>query len=487
MKINILVEKIYQETLIIPIIQDETTPARLKKIAHKFSLNAGFINDFSGKYKEILVLYPPNTSPSKIFLIGLGDKPTFRQCREALRSFAFHSKDKLSENISIDARRLSSFQTEAIVNGLELSDYNIHLHHTDTKKSHPLTKAIVNILISKKESIKNFKNACIKGIATGQSQKEAMTLVNQDAHHMNPAGMAKWVRQSSQKYGYKVQILDKQQCEELGLKAFLAVNRGSEFPPYFIIAEYIPLEKKAVKKIGLVGKGVTFDTGGLNIKTGGMHYMKSDMGGAAAVLGAMELTAKLKLPVHLITIVPATDNCVDALAVRPSDVIGSYSGKTIEIIDTDAEGRLTLADGVSYMEKNFQPDVMIDAATLTGSSVRALGYHAGALFSNNAELASQLKSVGERTGERLWELPLYDEFKKELKSDVADIANLGSLPMAGASTAAKFIEYFINDHPTWAHLDIAGVAFGNSEYSSKKAGTAFGVNLLVEFIKEYSI
>jgi leucyl aminopeptidase len=234
-----------------------------------------------------------------------------------------------------------------------------------------------------------------------------------------------------------------------------------------------------------VGKGVTFDTGGISIKpSSNMHYMKSDMGGAAAVLGIVELAARLKLPFHLVGAIPATENSVDAKSIRPGDVIGSYNGKTIEVIDTDAEGRLILADGLSYVVRHFQPEVLIDLATLTGSCIRALGTYAGGLFANNDELANSLLQAGEATGERLWRLPLWDEYRKELNSDVADIKNFSGSPAAGAITAAKFLEDFIEKHANWAHLDIAGMAMADSEFSSQKSATGFGIRLLLEFLQK---
>jgi leucyl aminopeptidase len=469
-------------TLLLPIENNPNLKTRLVALAEKFDLNQSFIQDFTGKHKEVLPLYTNENQPAKLFLIGLGSQPSFIKVREAMRSFSFHNKSKLGNSVAIDVSSINTELTEAIMNGLELSTYNIHLYQTSEHKNHPLKNNTIEVIIDENNQDATIK-AIEKGVLTGETQKEAFDLVNQDAGHLTPEALGEWAKNSGKKYGYNVTVYGKKAIEEMGLKAYLAVNRGSEFAPAFIVAEY---KSKAVtnpKKIGLVGKGVTFDTGGLNIKTAGMHYMKSDMGGSAAVLGTIELVAKLQLPVHLIVIVPATDNCVDALSIRPSDVIGSFSSKTIEVIDTDAEGRLTLADGVAYMIKNYEPEILIDVATLTGASVRALGLHAGALFSSNPTLAKQLQATGEKIGERLWELPLYEEFMAELKSDIADITNLGSRPMAGASTAAKFIQYFTSEHPNWAHLDIAGVAYGDSEYSKQKAGKAFGINLLTEYIK----
>lgn len=214
-----------------------------------------------------------------------------------------------------------------------------------------------------------------------------------------------------------------------------------------------------------------------------MHYMKSDMGGAAAVLGTIELAAKLQLPVHLVGIIPSTENSIDGLAIKPGDVIGSYSGKTIEVIDTDAEGRLILADGLSYANQNFALDTIIDLATLTGSCVATLGYSAAGLFTNNETLAQSLYQSGLQTGEKLWRLPLWDDYKDELKSDVADVKNYHGKPVAGAIVAAKFLEVFTENHANWAHLDIAGTAFGDSEFGTMKSATAYGVRLLVNWLK----
>jgi leucyl aminopeptidase len=232
-----------------------------------------------------------------------------------------------------------------------------------------------------------------------------------------------------------------------------------------------------------VGKGITFDTGGLNIKTAGMVHMKCDMAGGAAVFGAMQLIADLQLPVKVTAIVPCAENAVDAKAFLPSDVIHSYSGTSIEIIDTDAEGRLVLADGISYLIKNYKPEYIVDIATLTGSSVGTLGYECGALFTNNEALSKKLQDAGDSVGERLWQLPLWDVYKQDIESDIADVKNYSGKPVAGAISAAKFLEYFTKEHTAWAHLDVAGVAFGDDEFAKSKHATAYGVHLLTKFIE----
>jgi leucyl aminopeptidase len=207
------------------------------------------------------------------------------------------------------------------------------------------------------------------------------------------------------------------------------------------------------------------------------------MGGAAAVLGTVDLAARLKLPIHICAAVPLTENCVDGLSTLPGEVIGSYAGKTIEVIDTDAEGRLILADALSWLIKNHAPDVVVDLATLTGNSVLALGYLGAVYFANNEALSESLVKAADKSGERLWRFPLWEEYGKEMESDVADIKNLATKPVAGAITAAKFLEYFVQPHPAWAHIDIAGVALTDSEFSSQRSATAYGVLLLTQYLQ----
>ena len=201
------------------------------------------------------------------------------------------------------------------------------------------------------------------------------------------------------------------------------------------------------------------------------------------VLGTMQLIADLKLPVKVTAIVPCCENSVDSKSFLPSDVIKSYSGHTIEIIDTDAEGRLILADGLSYIIKNYKPQIIIDIATLTGSSVATFGYECAALFTNNEELSKNIQLAGDQVGERLWPLPLWDTYKTDIESDIADVKNYSGKPVAGAISAAKFLEYFTEKHTAWMHLDIAGVAFGDDEFAKSKHATAYGVHLLTKFIE----
>ena len=474
--------------VLLPIAGKETLKRALPVLRAKVGISEELLlEDFSGKEGENVTFYH---SGRRLVLIGIGEAPGFATLLKVFRQFSHKNKSRLPAKTAIsflfeNTREPFSESTEAMINGLLLGGYQIGKFKTKDEQIHPLLEdsARLDILVEPEKN-KEAKLAAERAIAIATTQTSIFDLVNAPSNKKNPAVLGKWALDSALKYGYKARVMDKDQIVKLGFEALLAVNRGSEYPPVFIVLEYDGTEGEGGKTIGLVGKGVTFDTGGLSLKpSANMHYMKSDMGGAAAVFGAVESAAKLKLPVRIIGIVPATDNSIGANAIKPSDVIDSYSGKTIEVIDTDAEGRLILADGIAYMIEKYKPEILIDLATLTGSAVRTLGYNAAALFSNNDELADHLSKAGERTGERVWRLPIWEVYHDDMKSDVADIKNFSGKPLAGAITAAKFLEFFTDKHPTWAHLDIAGVAFRDSEFASQKSATAFGVRLLVEFIK----
>lgn len=481
------------DTVVFPVLQGSPNAKILDAISQQTTIDKTQIQEaFTAEQGEILtLLYNGN---KKAILLGFGTHPGFAEILKTIRTFTHKQDGKLQQHFGIDLSVLNLTDTQAIqwvdatANGLQLGTYQPPAYSPKGKtKQHSFNQnngIEISILLPEAQ-LKQAENAITQGEAIGSSQKEIMHLVNAPANKKHPKDLAAWAQASGRKHGFDVTVFDKEKAKEIGLHGLLAVNRGSEEPAVFIIMEYKPKGVENVPKVGLVGKGVTFDTGGLSIKgSTNMHYMKSDMGGAAAVLGTMEATAKLQLPIHLIGIVPSTDNSVDALSIKPSDVIDSYSGKTIEIIDTDAEGRLILADGLAYMVKHFQPEVLIDLATLTGSAVRTFGYHAAALFTNNNQLEQGLRQAAQQTGERVWPLPIWDVYKEDLKSDVADVRNFSGRPIAGAIGAAKFLEVFTDSHPNWAHLDIAGVAFGDSEFTVQKSATGFGIRLLTTYFQQ---
>ena len=410
--------------------------------------------------------------------IGLGKSPDYKTIKTIFRRISAKQSSYFETNAAfVLPKEFTDLNVEAAISGLVLGNYNLG-HYKKEKKSHSINNEGFILEI---QSENDFKTSVEKGIKIANAQLETFNLVDLPSNKVTPQYLSNWAVETGNKYGFKTEIFDRKKCEEIGLHSFLAVGQGSEREPQFIIMDYNPSDSK--KHIGLVGKGITFDTGGLNIKVAGMVHMKCDMAGAGAVLGAMQLIADLKLPYRVTAIVPACENSVDAKSFLPSDVINSYSGSTIEIIDTDAEGRLILADGLSYLIKNYKPETVIDIATLTGSSVGTFGYECGALFTNNEELSKKMQQSGDAIGERLWQLPLWDSYKSDIDSEIADVKNYSGKPVAGAISAAKFLEHFTDKHNSWAHLDVAGVAFGDDEFAKTKHATAFGVHLITNFIE----
>lgn len=447
------------------------------------NINTTYIADFKGKSKETAVCVLE--TGVKIMFLGLGKKKNGKEISSVFRSFFYKQKANFTANVSIDINNeeIGSY-AENIANGVFLAEYNIGIYKTANKPQPDWfkTNSVLSFEVSKALESDILK-AAEKGKMMADTQKAMIKLVDAPANYKTPSHFEKILHESGKTNNYEVQVFDEKKCLELGLHALLAVGKGSlENPPKFLLAHY--KNEKATKTVALIGKGVTFDTGGVSLKPGdNMNYMKSDMGGAAAVMGTIEMAAKLKLPINIIMAVPVTENCIDSFSIKPGDVIGSYSGKTIEVINTDAEGRLILADALAYVNKNYTPDVMIDLATLTGNCIQALGYEAAALLSNNDTLAEKFKLAGEKSGEKTWQMPLWPEYADMMKSDVADVKNLSTIPIAGAITAAKFLEEFIGEHKNWAHLDIAGMAFGSSEYGSMKSATGYGISLLTSYLE----
>ncbi|MDR6968353.1 leucyl aminopeptidase [Flavobacterium arsenatis] len=412
--------------------------------------------------------------------IGLGKEIDYKSLKTIFRRIASKHKDVFGkEVVLVLPEQFDKDKVEASISGLMLGTYNFG--HFKKSDKHPfLLEGFELNLFSKTD----FIETAARAVKIAKAQLETYNLVDLPPNVVTPKYLAEWATENGKQFGFKVEILGAEACKEKGLEAFLSVGKGSDKEPQFVIMEYVPEKTDAkTKHVGLVGKGITFDTGGLNIKTAGMVHMKCDMAGGGAVFGAMRLIADLKLPVKVTAIVPCCENSVDSKAFLPSDVIGSYSGHSIEIIDTDAEGRLILADGLSYLIKNYKPEIIVDIATLTGSSVATLGFECGALFTNNNEISQKLQRSGDAVGERLWQLPLWDSYKSDIESDIADVKNYSGKPVAGAISAAKFLEYFTDEHKAWAHLDVAGVAFGDDEFAKSKHATAFGVHLLTKFIE----
>ena len=431
--------------------------------------------------------YIPIFAPAG-FAYRLPENAAPHTIRHQARLLSHQQRTNFHGRVSIDNEGVDDNLAIAFAGGLYLGQYQSGNWKSE-KPTHPF--ADTTAAMAFKHDSPELTAAYQRERVLAATQLQIMALVDAPANIKRPQYLAEWAVHSAGKYGYGIKVLDKEECKEEGLGALLAVNRGSEDPAKFIVMEYKGGAAGAVNdgdskipKVALIGKGITFDTGGVSIKgSQNLHLMKSDMGGAAAVLGTMEAAAKLQLPVHLIGIVPSTDNSVDALSIKPSDVITGHSGKTIEIIDTDAEGRLVMSDGLSYATTYYSPDYLLDIATLTGSAVRTFGYECAAVMSKNDTLVDGLRKAGGVTGERVWPLPTWDEYRSGLDSDVADIKNFSGKPINGAIDAFKFLEFFTDEHPAFVHLDIAGVALKQGPFAKDRQATGFGMRLLIEWLR----
>ncbi len=366
----------------------------------------------------------------------------------------------------------------AFIEGLALGSYQFLKYFTQPEKKAKILREIRVDADTATAADINELNALLEATFL------ARDLVNEPYSHQSAERLAKALEETGATCGFTVEVLGKEKIETLKMGGLLAVNRGSQDPPQFCILEWKPAEARNTRPVVLIGKGVVFDTGGLSLKpTEGMDYMKCDMGGAAAVAGAITVAACTHLPVHIVGLIPITDNLIGAGAFAPGDIITMYSGQTVEIMNTDAEGRLLLADALHYAKK-YDPELILDLATLTGAAVRAVGSQAICYMGTaSEEIKKAFEASGWATYERLVELPLWKEYGDELKSNIADFKNLGS-GNAGVITAGKFLEHFAGDYP-WLHLDIAGPAYLRTANGYRtKEGTGVGVRLLYDFLKK---
>ncbi len=382
----------------------------------------------------------------------------------------------------VESLTLRSFCPEshalAFLEGLMLGNYQFLNYFTQPEKREKRLRSLCWANDAAPEHAIEELNALVQAVFL------ARNLVNEPHSHFNTLKLAEAVREAGRTHGFAVEVLEKEQIECLKMGGLLAVNQASDVPPQFCILEWRPENARNAKPIVLIGKGVVYDTGGLSLKPSeGMENMKCDMAGAAAIIGVFTAIARINLPVQVIGLIPATDNKIGERALSPGDVIRMYSGTTVEVVNTDAEGRLILADALHYAKK-FDPELALDLATLTGAAIRALGNQAICYMGTaSADQKRALEDSGWQTYERLVELPLWREYGEELKSNIADLKNM-STGAAGMITAGKFLEHFA-DYP-WLHLDIAGPAYlRNPNGYRTKDGTGVGVRLLFDFLKKW--
>ncbi len=460
----------------------ELTTAAQKIIEH---------GDFKGKQGDLSLVYTNGAiKAERILLVGLGkkEKLTAESIRQVVGTASRKARDLDVKEISIF---LDSFSrgvveitetTEALVQGMIMGSFQNIAYRTKNLEKYKTIEELTIISSDADEIVMK------QGIESGKIIADAVNFCRElawgPANYITPTKLANEALRFEKELGIKTTVFDREKAEEIGLTSFLAVARGTKEPPKFIIMEY-GAEKERADTVALIGKAITFDSGGISIKSGqGMELMKADMTGGAVVLAVMEAVAKLNLDLHVVGIVPATDNMPSGTAYHPGDIITSYSGITIEVISTDAEGRMVLNDALTYAAKNYKPKAMFDFATLTGAMMIALGEHAIGYFSNHDFVVDKLEEASKTSGERIWRMPLWDVYDEQLKSDIADFKHTGGRP-GGAITAARFLSQFTLDVP-WAHLDIAGAMEQSSDKNyNPKGSRGPGVRIILDLLRNW--
>ncbi|APH58036.1 Cytosol aminopeptidase [Granulibacter bethesdensis] len=470
--------------LVLFLAPDET-PSGLVEAADKATggaiTRAISIASFKAEHGKSLNLLAPGAGLSRIVLIGLGkDVPTQTSLEEA-GGAAWPAIAK-ENTAAIAAPTLSKEQIAFIAHGATLRSYRFDRYRTDEKADAKPTLTKLTVLTTDPASTRAAL-APLRAIAEGVFLTR--DLVSEPANVLYPAEFAERCRKLTT-LGLKVEILGPKELAKLGFGALLGVAQGSEREARVVTMHWNGAGTRSKEKpVCFIGKGVTFDTGGISIKpAAGMEDMKWDMGGAGTVTGLMAALAARKAKVNAIGIIGLVENMPSGTAQRPGDVVTSYSGQTIEVINTDAEGRLVLADVLWYAQQKYDPRVMIDLATLTGAIIIGLGHEYAGLFSNDDALAEQIAKAGGATGEKVWRMPMHPAYDRQIRSDIADVKNVGGRP-AGSITAAQFLQRFVNGKP-WAHLDIAGMAWLTHDTSLAEKGAAgYGVRLLDRLVAEY--
>lgn len=437
--------------------------------------------DITGAKGQTLYLYdPPGLKAERLLLIGCGKPEAFNErayieiCQAAARSLdSGGSRQAVTALPSLEVKgRDANWKLSQAILATESALYTFNEFKSEAPKPKSELKRL-DLWQMDEHAETTVSRAC----ATAQGVALARDLANRPGNICNPTYLAKQAKALKKRFdSLDVEILDEADMKKLGMGAFLAVSRGSEQPGKLIVLHYRGGEKNA-KPVALVGKGITFDTGGISLKPGAqMDEMKYDMGGAASVFGALCACAEMALPLNVVGIVAAAENMPDGRASRPGDIVTTLSGQTVEILNTDAEGRLVLCDALTYAER-FEPSAVVDMATLTGACIIALGHQVSAVLGNHEPLIQALKEAGEASFDRIWELPLLEEYQDQLKSNFADMANIGGRA-AGTITAGSFLSCFAKNFH-WAHLDIAGTAWVSGD---KKGATGRPVPLLVEYL-----
>lgn len=442
---------------------------------------------FLGKEGEIIYFTKINNGLKYVILVGLGKEEDINgeKVKIAIAKGAKKANELKLKNIGVmlfSSKKICPGKTiKAVTEGIRLSTYTFDKYKSDTKDKNKIES--VAITGYPEEKFDKISGKLREFNVVVDSVLLARDLVNEPSNVIYPETLAVKAKEVGKDAGFEVEIFDEKKIEELDMTAFLAVARGSEFKPRFIVMRYFGDKENKDQILGLVGKGITYDTGGYSLKpSDSMKEMKSDMAGAAAVIGVMNAIAKTGIKKNVISVIAACENSISGGSYKPGDIIGSMAGKTIEILNTDAEGRLTLADAVHYIIEKEKVDRVIDIATLTGAALVALGTTTTAVVTNNQEFYNELIESSKKSGENFWQLPSFDEYKKLIKSDIADLKNLGG-KYAGTITAGLFIGEFVQNKP-WLHLDIAGTSWNDEAKDlAPKGGTGEPVRTLYNLIK----
>jgi leucyl aminopeptidase len=437
--------------------------------------------DMEGKLSTTLILHAvAGVAAARVLLVGLGKQADFteKQYRQAVRAaIKVLPKGVASASIFLAeiAIKKSDIHSKVALLAEVAMDAAYLVNAVKQKKAEPLPLEKITVFVEKVDSAQ--AEAGLKhGLAIGAGVSLAKDLGNLPPNICTPTYLGEQAKKLAKQYDFKVEVLGQKEIEKLGMGSFLGVAQGSVEPPRFIVLQHLKGDKKQ-KPTVLVGKGITFDTGGISLKPGGdMDEMKYDMCGAASVLGTFKAIGEMDLAINAIGLIATCENMPDAGAIKPGDILTSMSGLTIEVLNTDAEGRLILCDALTYAER-FEPSAVVDIATLTGACVIALGHHPSGLFSNKDALAAELLAAGEAAHDRAWHMPLWEEFQTQLDSNFADMANIGGRA-GGSITAACFLSRFAKKYD-WAHLDIAGTAWKSGK---EKGGTGRPVPLLTTFL-----
>jgi leucyl aminopeptidase len=439
----------------------------------------------AGSCETALLHTPAGFKADRILLIGLGKLTTTEVRKAAGAAVRFAKPRKLRElSIAIPEGLDPVAVTRALVEGAYIGDFDPDTYRSDRKD-----QSIEQLTVVAGDGAKQtaaFETGVREGVILGEAQNFTRSLVNEPGNVMTPTVLGQRASEMCRKYGLKCEVFGADKLKELKMGAFWGVAKGSEEPPALIVMTYEPSKAPSTPVLGLVGKGITFDTGGISIKPAdGMEKMKYDMAGGAAMIGAMQAIAQLKPAVKVIGLVCAAENMPSGNAMKPGDVQIAMSGKSIEIINTDAEGRLVLADGLAYA-RQLGATHLIDAATLTGACVVALGMVNAGCFSNDEDAYRHFTAALEVSGERFWRLPVEDDYKEQIKSSIADIMNTGGSRWGGAITAAMFLKEFVEDTP-WIHLDIAGVAWTEEQKPwMAKGPSGIAVRTITEWVRTYA-